>query len=245
MALRSLLIEGRRWRQQSLLGVGGFLAFAVTAHCQTTPSVPASFASRGFLSSYAEATAIDSPYRFARGSMYDQWANELPLSDASPAGARLSYPQSFARLDRIPLSLSNLVVVGQILKGRSYLSADGTTIYTEFSVQVTEVLSNSSPKPISVGGTMYAVRPGGVVKLPSGKVLIRGSATESLPRKKTNCAMLLHYEASGDVYALVSAFELNGNHVYLIDSTTPKQLLNEFGGNADAFLQLLRSMVSK
>ena len=75
--------------------------------------------------------------------------------------------------------------------------------------------------------------------------LIRGSATESLPRKKTNCAMLLHYEASGDVYALVSAFELNGNHVYLIDSTTPKQLLNEFGGNADAFLQLLRSMVSK
>jgi hypothetical protein len=103
-------------------------------------------------------------------------------------------------------------------------------------------------------------RPGGVLNLPSGKVLTRASRFETTPRPLYPYAMLLKYIPSADVYALVSGFELAGSQVYILESLSGGQItastkpqppplssapqLNAFGGTATDFINRLQSAVN-
>ena len=225
--------------------------------CGQSPPPGADLAWLGFRSTYADATAIDTSLRIPRNALFDRASSGLPLSDQSIQ--KMMTPNgSFNRLERIPVELADVVVIGQTFNGKSYLSNDRTTLYTELSLKINEVVSNRSSRSISVGQSIDIERQGGVVKLPSGKVLIRGSQVESQPRTQVQYAMLLKYVPAADVYTIVSGFELAGDHVYILESlsnakavpkgspilTSGQRRLNEYGGTAEAFVGLLHSLVN-
>jgi len=226
---------------------------AVTAGAQSSP--PANAVWLGAMTTQSAAAALDSGLRSVRNALYNSHSGEAPLSDQS-AGTNLSYPMSFQRLNRIPVELADLVAVGSVNKIRSYLSNDQTTLYTEFSLKVSQVVMNRSSKSVLAGDSVDVERPGGVLKLPSGKILTRASRFETMPRPKYSYAMLLKYIRSADAYTLVSGFELAGNQVYILESISGGEItastkpqpppasaspqLNAFGGTANDFLALLR-----
>jgi hypothetical protein len=179
--------------------------------------------SLGAVSTQAAATALDSGLRFVRNALYNGRSGEPPLSDQS-TGASLNYPASFQRLNRIPIELADVVVVGSVSKIRTYLSNDQTTLYTEFSLKLSQIVLNRSSKSVLPGDRVDVERPGGVLKLPSGKVLTRASRFETMPRPLYPYAMLLKYIPSADVYTLVSGFELAGNQVYILESLSGGQI---------------------
>jgi hypothetical protein len=75
------------------------------------------------------------------------------------------------RLPAFPVARSAAVVTGEIREVRAYLSEDGTNIYSEFSIQVDEILKNDPLNTVITGGTLIAERRGGRVRFPSGKIV--------------------------------------------------------------------------
>ena len=119
---------------------------------------------------------------------------------------------------------------------------------------------NRSSKSVIAGDSLDVERPGGILKLPSGKILTRASRFETMPRSQYPYAMLMKYIPSADVYALVSGFELAGNQVYVLEALSAGQItastkpqapppgsapqLNAFGGTASGFLNQLQAAVN-
>ena len=134
----------------------------------------------GTLTSYADAAVIDSPLRQARNQFWNGKASEGPLTDNSRPSL-LNYPTTHPHITDLELQGSAAVVVGVIRAPRSYLSADKTTIYTEFTLRVQQILANNSGRAVDVASMITLARAGGVVRLPSGKILIRGCQEESMP----------------------------------------------------------------
>ena len=192
--------------------------------------------------------------------MFNGYSRQPPILSQTPAPIG-NYADSFVRLERIPYGLADLAVVADVGLGKAYLSQDQTTIYSEFTFKVTEVLANHSPKRVAVGTGLEVDRPGGAVRLPSGQFLIRGSRNESMPRQLHRYALLLRYVAAGDAWMLVSGYELNGDHVYILESVSevpivskgmpvaavnglpPTRQINECGGDENAFLDEMRRVM--
>jgi len=218
-------------------------------------------ASQGATATYDQAIVVDSPQRAARARMFNGYSKQLPVLHQTPSAGG-TYPDSFARLERIPYELADLAVIADVGPGKAYLSQDQTTLYSEYSFKVTEVVANRSPKSVAAGTKLEVDRPGGVLRLPSGQFLIRGSKNESMPRQLHHYALLLRYAAAGDAWMLVSGYELNGDRVYTLESVREAPMvgkglpdigrgavlpstsqLNEYGVTEESFLNELRRAV--
>jgi hypothetical protein len=204
---------------------------------------------RGMLTPYAAAVNVDDPWRAARNSLYDGRSGERAVSDASSVGPPL-YPQSFERLERIPLSLATAVVTGKPTHSATYLSNDKTTLYSEFNFNVQSVLLGDLAAPnLGLGSTIVIERAGGVIQLPSGRRLMRGCRSESMPRQAAQYLMLLKYVMKANAYVIVSGFELSGNRVYVLeDVVRPSrgpEVLGSFGLTADQFVQSVTALISQ
>src|SRR5213075_2263983 len=87
----------------------------------------------------------------------------------NPEGNGLRAEVSDSYLEKIsdlPATESNIVVVGQVVDTKAYLSPDKTGVYSEFTVQIEELLKNDSRSTLYSGATLVAERPGGRVRLP-------------------------------------------------------------------------------
>src|ERR1700685_949083 len=123
---------------------------------------------------YEEAAAIDGPLRESRSKFWNGKSGQPSLSDESTPSA-LDYAQTHkhaAAVEGLPKSAA--VIVGSVKNARSYLSSDKTTIYTEMLITVKSVLWDRSGLSLANGSSISVTRAGGVVRLPSGKLLIRG-----------------------------------------------------------------------
>jgi len=110
-----------------------------------------------------------SPERQTRGKKYDKshW-NIYPNAQWSMARTHaLDH-----NLPALPLAKSSAVIVGQITDAKAYLSNDKTGVYSVFTVQVHEVIKNSSQLSLSSGSSTEVERDGGRVRFPDGRTLI-------------------------------------------------------------------------
>ena len=178
-------------------------------------------ASWGAVSAYAEAAAVDTPLRALRDAFWDGKSGEAPLSDQSqPQGLKYAPVHKHAAvLEELPGSAS--VVVGTVRSARSYLSGDRTTIYTEMVVAVSQVLRDRSTAALAAGSSISVARAGGAIRIGSHKLLIRGCHEESMPRFGHQYLLALGYSRAAAMFPIVGAYELDGDHVYMLDSVEP------------------------
>jgi hypothetical protein len=120
----------------------------------------------------------------------------------------------------LPVADSNLIVIAAVKSGDCFLSNDKTAIYSEFELSVAEVIHDGSSSGIVAGTTITAVRAGGMLRFPSGKVIVRGNNAKPLPDVGSRYLFFLS-EESEKYFDIVTAYEFRGGSVFPLDGRAP------------------------
>ena len=106
-----------------------------------------------------------------------------------------------------PVNQSAVVIVGKIEEAQPYLSENQTSIYTEFTIQIQEVLK--SDFSLSSGQTIVADREGGALRLSTGRVVrfVVGSQGP-MPDKGGRYVFFLERTHQGNDLNILAAYEL-------------------------------------
>ena len=163
-----------------------------------------------------------SPQRRLRNRRHDLKDSRV---DPSPFVFKESDPEELHELTpshtpvqlALPVLESEAVVIGEVVGAEAYLSNDRTSVYSEFTLQLSDLLKNTSKQDITIGSLLTAERTGGGVRFESGKVLRRGRLHETLPVVGRRYLLFLkrHDEAGG--FSIITGYELRDGRVYPLD----------------------------
>jgi hypothetical protein len=158
-------------------------------------------------------------------------------------------PTSFS-LDQYISDLTckaDVVVIGKLKKKASQLNGEGTFTFTEYEINVEEVLKNHAADPIQANGNLTVVRSGGSIKL-NGRIVTATDFAERPLEKGGRYLLFLRFVPETGAYRSFSggnnltddSFRLVGNQlVQVSDSPLP------FGPNslndATAFISKVRT----
>lgn len=153
-------------------------------------------------------------------------------------------------LPAFPVARSAAVLIGEVSTTKAYVSEDGTGIYSEFSIQVDEILKNDLLNPITVGTSLIAEREGGRVRFPSGKIVTAQVIHQDMPRTgRKYVFFLMRTDLNGndaEGFYLVTAYELREGHVFPLDKVREKHPINQYKGKAvEDFLTELRAVIAR
>ena len=196
--------------------------------------------------------------------------NRFPIADYSAAGpsdlkeqakrqekgkkydksAWRIYPESTSNMARVdyvdlntpalPLTESSAVIVGLVTDAKAYLSNDKTGVYSAITIQIHEILKNSSNISLSKALSIEVERDGGRVRFPSGRVLIYTISSQDMPVVGLRYVFFLTQVQSD--FQILIAYELREGKVYPLDDL-PNLYRYE---NADelSFLRELRNRIA-
>ncbi len=119
-----------------------------------------------------------------------------------------------------PVSGASAVVVGTILNGKCFVSADHNYVYTDYQIRVDQILKQDAVASLSVRNELVAAREGGAVKFPSGHVTNFLTVGHGLPEIGSQYILFLgkpnpslpEYEIMFD-----AGYELKSGRVYPLD----------------------------
>jgi hypothetical protein len=155
--------------------------------------------------------------RFRRGERYRIPNSTVPELGEESDQTLITVDAGNLHRDPFPFADSDAVVVGRITKGQAHLSNDKRDIYSEFKVSVQDIIKSPSEPYLRAEDTIDIERPGGAVRLPSGKTLIRCSKDYSMPLIGKRYLLFLKYNLSTEDFRLVTGYQLEGSHVYELD----------------------------
>lgn len=118
-------------------------------------------------------------------------------------------------LPALPAGRSALVVSGEVVGARAYLSGDGTGVYSEFAVSVAEVFKSDDTTAVLPGALIIAERRGGRVRFPSGRVIRYGVRGQGVPRRARRYVLFLG--RNEQQYSILTAYELRAGRVHPLD----------------------------
>jgi hypothetical protein len=230
-----------------MLSLSTFDAFA---QAPVTPIATPPQYSPGPITDYSAALLNSGDVlRCRRGERYNIPDPSVPeLGEDSDPGI-WDLPPSHFRKDAMPFAPSDVVVVGMVTAGQSYLSNDRRRIYSEFKLRLQESIKNSTNFYVRVGDSIVIQRQGGAIRLPSGKVVTRAVLADSMPQTGGRYLLFLKYDQSTEDYSVLMGYQLNGNEVYRLDdldsqdSNFPQvvHLLRREGVSEDEFLARAKS----
>lgn len=97
------------------------------------------------------------------------------------------------------------------------MSNDKRDIYSEFKMTVEDALKTPPARILREGGQVDAGRQGGVIRLPSGKMIIRDPADYSMPLIGKRYLLFLKYDEIAEDFHIITGYQLEGNQTYSLD----------------------------
>lgn len=138
----------------------------------------------------------------------------------------LNNPVSHGGTGPLPAYPSHGVLSGVVISKQAFISNDKTAVYSEFEMKIDEVFKGNS-SDLAAGRSVRFTRRGGKVRLPSGKVLVRGGGAETMPEIGGRYVMFLRFDPQSESYWLLTGHEIRNGTVYPLDSmgtsTKPKE----------------------
>lgn len=184
----------------------------------------------------------------SKASRYDRHSSQR-IEDAPWISGRVWSNHWAQGLSALPVANSDVVLIGGVLDATAHLSNDKTGIYSEFNVQVEEVLKDGTKGPIYPGRVVSLERYGGAVRFPSGSIQTHETKGQGMPRAGERYVFFLKREDETD-FTIVTGYQLNGQTVLPLDGSvaeegTEKYVFDKYNGFSVAtFLQIVRTEVA-
>ena len=154
--------------------------------------------------------------RQARGSRYNR--GQEPIAELALGTEPLPLNNHWWwGLPALPASKSEAILVGAVVGAQAYLSSDKSGIYSEFRININEVLKNESNAMLVSGGEVIAERLGGIVRFPSGRRQRYSTAQQGMPIVGRKYLFFLKCNGSGKDFSLLTGYELRDGRVLPLD----------------------------
>lgn len=153
--------------------------------------------------------------------------------------ADLSTPESIQQQLQRAVCKVDAVVIGTLTDEAAQFNEDNTFIFTDYGMQVEEVIKDNSKKPIQAGGNIAITRDGGTVKI-DGRTFRAALADFKPFAKGQRFLFFLRYLPSTDSYLAYAdgSFKLQENSVFPYGGRARKELSRDAG----ALLNNIREM---
>ena len=142
-------------------------------------------------------------------------------------------------LPSLPTSKSNVIVVGTVKSGEAHLSGNKKNVYSEFTVQVDDVLKAEVSVPPD--NLITVDREGGIVNYPNGQQILYRTSRENMPSVGKRYVFFLQY-INQDL-RILTAYELDKDRVVPLDELD--QFKKFAGQDVTTFLNDIRTILSK
>lgn len=175
--------------------------------------------------------------RRAKNKKYREYKNRI--GPGFKAYEIYHWPPGFPTL---PVAHSDAVIIAEVTDGSAHLTADKSSVYSEFTVCIEEVLKNDQP-PLLVGSSVTLDRPGGRVRYSNGKTSQFSLAGFGMPLVGGRYVFFIKGDAEED-YQIITAYQIQQGRIYPLDKTTSSDTRFETHAGADEqlFLNKLRQL---
>lgn len=152
-------------------------------------------------------------------------------------------------LPSLPVTKSHAIVIGSVIDAQAYLSDDKTGVYSEFTIEIDEILKNDSRTPLIPGSSIVAERSGGRVRFPSGHITLSHTRGQGMPRVGRRYVLFLTHDfplvgfQEQDFYIL-TGYELKAGRVGLLDNPSQHPITEQNGKDEASFLNQLRTTIA-
>jgi hypothetical protein len=153
--------------------------------------------------------------RKLKGSRHNQRGFVQRQPSESTAGT-IRIDESDMDLPALPTAESDAVVIGTMLNSKAYLSNDRTGVYSEFAVQLSDVLKCNRADLLE-GSVVLVSREGGIVKYPSGHTHLYAISERNMPKLNANYLLFLKTIQGTTDYEIITAYELDSERVIPLD----------------------------
>ncbi|HEV2802233.1 MAG TPA: hypothetical protein VGW12_17305 [Pyrinomonadaceae bacterium] len=142
-------------------------------------------------------------------------------------------------LPALPVNLSDTIIIGEILNAEAYVSADKRSLFSAFTVHLTEVLKPDQCSHFVPGETITVEREGGRVKYPNGKILHYVIEGQHMPRVGARYVLFLKHD--GEEHSIITGYQLQAGRVRALDYFQKFKALEK--SDEASFLQEVRNAV--
>lgn len=146
----------------------------------------------------------DREKRRAKSGSYDR-PGSLPIKEEPGTWPVNLSDHWWVKLPALPVDRSDAIAVGFITGGRAFLSNDKHAIYSEFYLQVEQVLKDGT-QSINPGAVITTTRFGGIIRFPSGTRYVYKLSLQGWPATGGRYVLFLRKNQSGD-FDIVTGYE--------------------------------------
>lgn len=125
------------------------------------------------------------------------------------------------RRPALPVALSDIILIGNVLNAQAYLSSNKTGIFSEFTISIEQVLVSTGTDQVLPGANILAEREGGRIRYPSGRTRWIRFAHEGMPSIAGRYVFFLRRTGQEGVYVILTGYELREGKVFPLDGVAP------------------------
>lgn len=196
-----------------------FLLVLATSLCMAHQGNRRPFDENRFpIADYAAAETTDPVQRAkrqARGKKYDNSSWRVHPNSVSDSMVRVDYVDR--NLAAFPFEKSSVVILGQASGAHAYLSNDKTGVYSVFTIQVNEILKNSTGIALSGGSVIEVERDGGRVRFPNGRLHLYMIDEQDMPQVGLRYVLFLTNTSGESDFQILTGYELREGKVSALD----------------------------
>lgn len=157
-------------------------------------------------------------------------------------GVTIVKPGERADPPGLPIS-STAIVIGTIKGGKAFVSEDHTFVYSDYQVEIGEVIKPDPARLIPLGGKIVAWVSGGSILFPSGHLRHFVISGRGFPESGTQYVLFLRRtDPALRDYAIATAYALKNGVVLPLDDNEESKAFD--GIKIDEFLNTLRTALT-
>lgn len=127
-----------------------------------------------------------------------------------------------------PVLASKLIVIGKIVEGKAFLSNDKTAVYSEYTLEIEDILKQNSDLSVTKNSKIDVLRLGGGVRFPSGKVYYRELGGYAMPEVDGRYLMFLYEDSVTKSFSEMAGYKLQSGEVFPLDGADEDKVATAF-----------------
>jgi hypothetical protein len=120
----------------------------------------------------------------------------------------------------LPVAQSDAVILGTVAEARAELTENESGVYSEFTININEVLKDDSQQPLSQGDSIVVDRPGGRVKYGTGQMSLFWLQGFGMPGEGRQYVLFIERGGPDEDYRIITGYEMRQGRVYPLDRAT-------------------------